>query len=379
MTGLADKEQPFVRAIVRAGEPTARAGLARIGRLDLDAEGTGKCCLVRERAVQFSERPFAGVPIRFALLPTRLFTLLALGALADAVQAFQADEALGVGINDALADHMIGIQLQPSLSPADRYQLPSSRASAFALKSFAKSGIMIGSSSHLLSRIELSAIGSRCYRCQIALAHIYPQHLLKGCWCGVRGLDFQGNEQIEPFFAPVIPEFGRAYRGPLVQEGDMPGIPLIGHDHTTLNRQDAHLLVFLQRIIAVVVVGERGGDVVRWFIQALVALLGPACSSRLLILAPFGPQPLVGGSHLPRHIAGHLCGQAVLDTYLVVVFRLQALPVTRFAVGKGVPTHRVQGISIRQLGVAECPQLIRRRGQFQFGRQGGVHPCHSIT
>src|SRR5262249_13753362 len=111
----------------------AGAGLTGVSRLHLYAEGTREHRFICERALHLGKSPFAGVPVglsRFGRNRNQCVPLAALlpafGALSDAVQVFQADQALGVGFTDALADDMIGIQLQPSLSSAHGYQLPSS-------------------------------------------------------------------------------------------------------------------------------------------------------------------------------------------------------------------------------------------------------------
>jgi hypothetical protein len=70
--------------------------------------------------------------------------VLVFGAVPDAGQVFQADETVGVGIQDALTDRMVRIQLQPSLSLAQDHASSGRTASAFLLKSFLEAGIMVG-------------------------------------------------------------------------------------------------------------------------------------------------------------------------------------------------------------------------------------------
>src|SRR5262249_27033781 len=61
--------------------------------------------------------------------------------------------------------------------------------------------------------------------------------------------------------------------------------------------------------------------------------------SRFLILAPFGPQTLIGGADLTGDIAGHLRGQAELTAHIGVRFLLKPDAIAGFAMRKRVDTH----------------------------------------
>ncbi len=143
MADLTDKEQPLLWAIPLAGMAAMRAGLTGVVGIDLHTERTSQMRLVDEQAMQFGKGPLGGMPIGPALLLACLFALLPLGPLADMGQVFQADETVGVGIQNALTDSVVGIQLQPSLSPADGDAPSCCRASAFSLESLLQAGIMV--------------------------------------------------------------------------------------------------------------------------------------------------------------------------------------------------------------------------------------------
>ena len=100
LTARTDKEQPVTRPVLFAGEPTARARLAGVGRLHLHAEGASQHRFVGKRALQLGKRPLGGVSIDPAGLGRprshrRSCAALraAFGPLADAVQVFQADQS----------------------------------------------------------------------------------------------------------------------------------------------------------------------------------------------------------------------------------------------------------------------------------------------
>jgi hypothetical protein len=87
----------------------------------------------------------------------------------------------------------------------------------------------------------------------------------------------------------------------------------------------------------------------------------------------FGPQALVGGSHLPRHTTGHLSRQAKLSAHLRIRLFLETLAIAGPAMGKRVRTDIVQGISVGQLGQPQSRKLLRGRQQFQFGSNAVLH------
>ncbi len=113
---LAHKEQPVVGAVRAASEATAWTTLAGVVGIHADAATPGQSRLIGEQPAQLRTRPFRGVPVGASLFFRRLFPPLALGALADASQLFQAKETVGMGIQDLLSKGVIAAQLEPSLS-----------------------------------------------------------------------------------------------------------------------------------------------------------------------------------------------------------------------------------------------------------------------
>src|SRR6266702_6344814 len=77
------------------------------------------------------------------------------------------------------------------------------------------------------------------------------------------------------------------------------------------------------------------------------------CSSDLL-----GPGRLVGGSHLTGNITGHLCRQVIDGTHVCIRLLLQPFLFALLAMGKCVAAHRVQGVAVGQLGLAQGLELV---------------------
>ena len=144
MADLTDKKQPFVGAIGITGMPTHRAGFARIVGVHLDRHTAMAQGLVGDHGAQLGKGPLALTSVGFPLLLARLFAMLALRALADVCQLFQSNQTVRVSGHDPFGDHMIGILLQPSLSPANGNETPCCGTSAFSLKTLSESGVVIG-------------------------------------------------------------------------------------------------------------------------------------------------------------------------------------------------------------------------------------------
>ena len=136
MTLAADKAQAFVGAVLFGRIAASGAHLTRIVGIHIDAQTSCQTRLVVQEGMQFSKRPFAGMSVGSALLLAGLFAIRPFGPVPDALQVFQADERMGMGIKDLLAYQVIHIQLKPSLSPAKQDTLFGRRASAFLPKSF---------------------------------------------------------------------------------------------------------------------------------------------------------------------------------------------------------------------------------------------------
>src|SRR5262249_16424570 len=134
--------------------------------IDFDAQRPGEHRLIGEQLVQLREGPLARMPVGPALLLRRLLAVLAPGAVPDARELFEPDAGVLMGVQDAFSDRMVGIQLQPSLSLAERDSAPRGRASAFSLKTFLHAGVMVRLAAYLLSAVELGAVAQGRHRGQ---------------------------------------------------------------------------------------------------------------------------------------------------------------------------------------------------------------------
>src|SRR5437762_13386204 len=153
----------------------------------------------------------------------------------------------------------------------------------------------------------------------------------------------------------------------------MLAIARIGNENTPLQGQDTHLVVWLQAIIPLVVIGEGGGNVLRWLVQALVASLGLAFLASSVVLLHLRPQRLVGRTNLAGNIGCHLCRQMISSPYLVVRFIAQAYLIAQLAMLKRVATHVVQGITILQLCGSQALELCMVGMQFEFDGDNLLH------
>src|SRR5258708_30863130 len=79
--------------------------------------------------------------------------------------------------HDTFRDHMIGVLLQPSLSATNHDGTPCSSASAFLLQTLPQSRIMVGFGNNALPRMERMLSPGGSGDCEIAHAHIYPNHV----------------------------------------------------------------------------------------------------------------------------------------------------------------------------------------------------------
>jgi hypothetical protein len=262
---------------------------------------------------------------------------------------------------------MVGRLLQPSLSSTQDHQTAGSGTSAFFLQPFSQSRIMVSFGSDSLPGIKgCIIVGGSCHR-QIALSHVNTNNVTVALWGWVCDLKLQRDQQIKLLVGLVIPELGCSNAGFLLDEGDMLLISSIGNHHPPLQGEDADLLAWLKAVIAMVIVGERGGDVLGWLIESLVAFLGHACRAQDSVFLRLGPESFIGSADLTWHIASHLGRQAELQTDLLVAITLQGSLIAHLAMFKAVSTHVIQGITIGQLRFAQGCELGRLGMQFELG------------
>ena len=101
MTHLTDKRETLLGAVGISGMSTHRACLARVVGVYLDGHRAMQEGFIGKHAVQLGKAPFGIRGVGTPLLLTRLFASLAFGSLTNVRQVFQADQAVGVSVNDA--------------------------------------------------------------------------------------------------------------------------------------------------------------------------------------------------------------------------------------------------------------------------------------
>src|SRR5215469_12423331 len=129
----------------------------------------------------------------------------------------------------------------------------------------------------------------------------------------------------------------------------MLAVPLVADMDPATKGQQTHLLAAALRIVPPVDVAESGRDVVRRVIQPSEPLLGVAQPPGFGMLAGFGPQTLVGSSHLPEDTAGHLGRQPKLRADLSIQGPLQPSAAAGLAVGKGILAHQIESVAVSEL------------------------------
>ncbi len=376
MATLTHEQQPLVGAIVRTGMPAPGARLAGVVGIHFHRHTACKHCLVGNVAMQFGKGPLGGVPVHSSLLLRGFLSMPAFDAFTDMGQVFQADDAVGVLVDNATTDRVVGSLLQPSLPSTNHYQSPGGGTGAFVLQPLSQACIVVRFGSGLFAGIEGGAIVQLRGDRQIALSHIDAYHVLVRFGRGLCYLRLQRDEQIELLVWLVIPQFGGSDVRTLLHESKMLGIRRVGDNDSPIQGEDAHLLIWFQAVVPVVVIGERRGDILGWLIQALVALLGDARLTCRIVLLHLGPERLIGRPYLTGNITGHLGRQMKGGTHFCIRLPLQPFLVALLAMRKRVATHIVQGIPIGQLRFAQCLELGSRSMQFQLG---GDHLLHRTS
>jgi len=141
---LTDKEQTVIRPIPFAGMPTVGTGLTSIVGIHFDRHAVMQKRLIGDHGVQFSKGPFGVDRIGPPLLLARMLAFAPFGPVSNLSQVFQADERMRMCAHESLTHDMVGVLLQPSLSPAHHHQTAGGRTSAFFLKTLADACVMIG-------------------------------------------------------------------------------------------------------------------------------------------------------------------------------------------------------------------------------------------
>ncbi len=313
LTTLTDKQEPMVGAVRLTGVTAHGARLAAIAGIHFHRHGSSQRGFIGNVAMQFRKRPLGRMSVGLALLLRGLLASFPLGAFSNVRQVLQAENALWVLIDNVSTDDMVAILFQPSLSSTNHNQASCGGTSAFLLQPFSQPGIMIGLGAGLRAGIESGLILGSSGHSQVALTHIDPNNLLVGLWQWVGNLHFKRYQQVELLAGLVIPELGRSNLGSRLNKSHVLAIACVGHDHPSIQGEDAHLVIWLQAVIPMIIVGKRRGNVLGRVIQTLVPFLGEACLASRNILRYLCPQDFIGSADLARDVTGHLGGQAILQ------------------------------------------------------------------
>ncbi len=149
---------------------------------------------------------------------------------------------------------------------------------------------------------------------QIAVSHIDPDDVGVLFRRGVGSLNFKADQQVKGFARFVIPEFGRSDLRPALHEGHMLVVPCVGNHHAPIQREDAHVLRFLEAIVFAILILKGWGDIRESLVKPFVTFLRASGFTCLGILLGTGPQGAIGGTDLAGHATGHLCPHLKLLT-----------------------------------------------------------------
>src|SRR5258708_23822704 len=264
---------------------------------------------------------------------------------------------IGVLCYDAFRDHMIGILLQPSLSSRNEQQAAGSCTSAFLLPTLPQSRIMVGTRNHLLSRMKRVVPACVARYSQIADTRIHTSTPLVGLGCWIRDLNFKRNQQIELFLRFVVPKLGGSNFSSISDKGNMLVISAIRDNHTPIQSQNTDTDMGLEAIFLFLLVVHASGNVLGSLIRAFLALLGPTRLAVFCILFDLRPEAFVGCSNLTRNRSCHLRGQTKAGTNLVIRSVLQRDGIAHFSMLISIFDHKIESISICQLGHTELCKL----------------------
>src|SRR5262249_44440614 len=214
-TVLTDEQQTLMRAIGITGMAAHRARLARVVGVYLDRHRPVQEGFIGNHPVQFGKGPFGIGSVRLSLLFARPFAMLAPSALTDVCQVLQSNQRMGISRDDAFGDRVIGILLQPSLSPTQHDGSSCGGASAFLLQTLPQSRIMVGFRNLAFPRMKGMSSSGGSGDCQVAHPYIHPCHTGMRFRSRICYLKFQGYQQVELLAWLVIPEPGCSNYCPL--------------------------------------------------------------------------------------------------------------------------------------------------------------------
>lgn len=376
------KQQALPGPILLRDMPTSGASLRGIISIDFHDHTARKRGFIGQQSVQFGKTPFGVHCVGAALFARNLLEPEAVvlaasgspaGAFSNARKVFDTDESMRILLDDRGADLMVGLLLQPSFSPRDRLEPTSRAASAFTLQAFTQSCVMIGVVPDPFARVKGGlALGVRSDS-QIAKTYIDANDRFVIFWVRIENLNGEGDDEIKLFLWLIIAQFGSSYFGPLLNHFQVLAIAIIANVQTTSERQNAHVLVQAKAVITAQVIGEGRRARVGSLIQPLETFFRETNPAMLGVLSELAPQPLIGGCHFPLHTARHLRGQVIAGADLAVTPCMHAQIATGLAIDKGELAHKVERITIGQLGPSQALKLFSSGIQFEFRRDGLFH------
>jgi hypothetical protein len=275
--------------------------------------------------------------------------------------------------DNLFGDAVIGLRFEPSLSLFDASQATFRPTSAFVLQAFAQSCVMVGLVSCSFPWMKAGFACRGGSDREIADTYIHPDdfgELFAGWLCYVNR---EGHEQIECLLSPVIPEFRITYGGSLLDECDVLVVALVGDADPSVEGPDAQPAVTLKGVIPLVGVLHGGGTVMRRLVQSFEAFFRDPRTTMFRILQEPGPQPLVRCRDLPFDATGQLRGKTEASTQREIHAFVQLGDAAGFAVREGILTHRIEGIAIRQLGLAQCLHLLWCHHELELGGDDLLH------
>src|SRR2546428_8419517 len=193
MAVLTDKQQSPVWAIGWTGMPTHRTGLTRVTRINLDCHTPLPRRFVGNHGVQLGKGPLRLPRVGLALLFRGLLAFATPGTVSNVCQVFQSNQAVGVGLHNALTHDMIGVLLQPSLSSTDGNEPSGCGASAFLLQTLAQSFVVVGLGNQAFARVKATIPLRGTRDSQGAAADIDPGAVVLRRCRGIRSLHLPGH------------------------------------------------------------------------------------------------------------------------------------------------------------------------------------------
>src|SRR2546421_8424118 len=277
MTVLADEQQALLGAVLLTGMPTHGAGLRSVVCIYLDGHTLIQESFIRNHRVQLSEGPFRLSCVGFPLLLARFLAPFVPRAVSDIGQVLKSNQGMWVSLHNPFTHNMIGVLLEPSLSPTDLYESTGRRASAFLLQTLPQSCIMMGLGDNGFTGMEGTLSFRRARYRQIAHAYVYTHNTRMPLWRRVSHLYLKRYKQVELLAWLVIPQFCTSYLSTMFNQCSMLVGACVGDHYTTLKRQDTDVLLLLKAVVLALLIGQGGRNILGGLIKSFVSLLGQPC------------------------------------------------------------------------------------------------------